>query len=463
MNQPTVAAISTPFGKGGIAVIRISGEDAITVAGRMFRPMSGRSLEAYPARTAVYGEILQEGRVIDTGLATVFRAPASFTGENVVEISCHGGILLSRTVLASAFLCGAEPAGPGEFSKRAFLSGKIGLTEAEGIMDLIDAESQAQIRLASGQARGHLRAEIDAVCAELKRLLSSVYAYVDYPDEDMTDVTVEELRDAVDRLLLKTARLRESYHAGKAICQGIKTVLIGKPNTGKSSLLNLLLGEERAIVTDIPGTTRDTVEESASLGQVMLRLCDTAGIRQTEDAVEKLGVARSVDKLKDAELIIGVFDASVPLTEEDHAVIAHLRDALDAGKEVLVLGNQCDKGQVLTQSDFPHEMQVIFASVRMDGAQTLETLRQTVETRYLSGALLDGEETAVVTNARQYAAICGAADALRSAKNALDMGMTQDVAGMDLELALARLRESDGRETSCEIVDEIFARFCVGK
>lgn len=458
----TIAAISTPFGKGGIAVIRISGDDAIAIACRMFRPASGRALSQAGAREAVYGSILHGSEIIDSGIATLFRAPASFTGEDTVEICCHGGILLTRKVLESAFLCGAVPAGPGEFTKRAFLNGKLHLTEAEGVIDLIEAESEEQLGLAVSQSRGRLSTEISKLSSELRALLASVYAYIDYPDEDLTDVPVQEMQARISALIARVARLRGSYASGKAIKEGIRTALVGKPNTGKSSILNLLLGEDRAIVTDIPGTTRDTVEESASLGRVMLRLCDTAGIRRTDDPVERLGVTRSMEKLQDAELIFGVFDGSAALDAEDAAVLELLGAARARGCEVILLCNKTDRGCVLTESDFPSEWTVLPISVKENGAAALDALRQAVETRYLDGTI-SLKDDAVVTSARQFASLCAAEASLKQAKEALDAGLTQDLAGMDLEEALSRLLETDGRAAASGIVDEIFSRFCVGK
>ncbi len=458
----TIAAISTPFGKGGIAVIRISGPQALEIADLMFRPVSGLPLSDASAKTAVYGSILHRDQIIDTGIATVFRAPASFTGEDTVEISCHGGILLTKTVLESAFLCGAEPAGPGEFTKRAFLNGKLSLTEAEGVIDLIEAESEEQIRLAASQSRGRLSGEIERLCRELKTILASVYAFIDYPDEDLTDLTVEEMKDAVDRLLNSVAQLRASYRSGKAVREGIKTVLVGKPNTGKSSVLNLLLGEERAIVTDVPGTTRDTVEESAVLDKVMLRLCDTAGIRSTSDTVEKIGVTKAIEKLGQAELILGVFDGSKALDAEDLSVISHLKQAKQCGAEVIVLLNKSDLGTCLTKEEFPPDMETLCISAQGKPHEAREQISRAVSARYIDGTL-SLKDDAIVTNARQFASLSAAEEALVRAKEALESGLTQDLAGMDLELALSRLSETDGRAAAAEIVDEIFSRFCVGK
>ncbi len=455
----TVAAISTPYGKGGIAVIRISGAEAVRVADRMFRLSGGRTLGGTESNRAVYGEILSEGEVIDTGIATVFRAPHSYTGEDTVEISCHGGILLQRTVLSAALLCGASPAGPGEFSKRAFLNGKLRLSQAEAVMELIEAESVEKLRLTSAQARGALSGRLDRLSADLKRLIASTYAFIDYPDEDLTDVSVPELIRALDGLRGETAALLRTYRCGKAVCEGLKTVIAGKPNTGKSSFLNLLLGEERAIVTDIAGTTRDTIEETATLGGVLLRLCDTAGIRETDDAVERAGVARACDKLESADLVLALFDGAREADGDDLAFLERLRRLKEKGTEIFVLINKADLPARIDRGLFAEFSPVLSVSAR--GGDTAE-LQRCVEERFLSGQLsYDG--TAILTNARQYAALSQADEALCRALDALKGGMTQDVAGLDMELALSRLAETDGRETAADITDEIFSHFCVGK
>ncbi len=456
----TVAALSTPPGKGGVAIIRISGEDALAVADAVFRPASGRALSSYPARSAVYGSILSGNEVLDTGIATLFVSPHSFTGEDTVEIACHGGILLSGAVLEAVLACGAEAAGPGEFTKRAFVNGKLSLTEAEAVIDLIDAESESQMRLASSNARGRLSAEIDAISADLRRLIASTYAFIDYPDEDLTDVSVAEMKAETARLHDAVCALSASYRAGRAIKEGVRTVLCGKPNTGKSSLLNLLLGTERAIVTDIPGTTRDTIEESVPLGHVMLRISDTAGIRQTEDAIEAIGVRRSLDQLEKADLILALFDASAPLDEADAAVLSHIARMRHA--RVIYLLTKTDRGLVLSAQDFPKGQTVLPISVRADGQNAKNRLCALVEAAFDAGDLNPGTD-AIVTDARQFASLTRAAESLSSALAALEAGMSQDIAGMDLELALSHLALTDGRGAGDEIVSEIFSRFCVGK
>lgn len=448
-----IAAISTPYGKGGIAVIRLSGKDAITLAAKIFRAMSGRSLTEIEGGRAVYGDIFQNGIRIDDGVATVFRAPHSFTGEDTVEIGCHGGMLITQQVLTAAFEAGFRPAMGGEFTKRAFLNGKISLSKAEAVIDLIDAENVEQLMLSSSASEGVLSKKIDAICDCLTDVLASVYSFIDYPDEDLTDMSASELLSKLSDLAESTERLCLSYRIGRAVKEGIKTAIVGKPNAGKSSLLNKLIGYDRAIVTSVPGTTRDTVEESTTVGRVTLRLCDTAGIRSTEDEVERLGIERSLIAIGEAELIIAVFDGTSELDELDYAVIDKL-NASDA--EIICVINKSDVSDV--KFDLPYKT----FSVSAKNGDGIEDLKAYISQLYVEEKL-DYRRTPVISNARQYAAASRALQYLNSAISALNDGFTQDVAGMDIESALSSLKEIDGRDVSTDVTDRIFSRFCVGK
>lgn len=449
-----IAAISTPYGRGGIAVIRLSGEGGIVLAEKLFVPKSKKRLSEIESGYAVYGDILRDGKRIDDGIATVFRAPRSFTGEDTVEISCHGGILLTQSVLSSALECGFRLAFGGEFSKRAFLNGKMSLSEAEAVIGLIDAESEEQLRLSASITNGVLKNGVNELCDEITELLASVYAYIDYPDEDLTDVSVSELTERAEKLLDGVAKLEASYRSGKAVSDGIKTAIVGKPNAGKSSVLNRLLGYDRAIVTSVAGTTRDTVEESAAVGRVTLRLCDTAGIRESGDEVERLGIERSIEKLNEAELILAVFDGSDQLDDLDRSVIDRI-SRTDA--EVIAVINKSDiKNDV--ELDIPFRKVTVSA---LDGSG-FDELKKMISELYVDEKL-NYDTTPVLTNARQFAAAQEAKLRLENALAALKNGFTQDIAGMDLELSLASLREIDGRNVSEEITDRIFSRFCVGK
>ena len=459
----TVSAISTPHGKGGIAVIRITGNEAIAVADRVFFPKSGKKLSEIPSNLSVFGGIRKENAEIDTGVAVVFRAPKSFTGEDTVEISCHGGILLAESVLESTFLAGAVPAGPGEFTKRAFLNGKLSLSQAEAVMELIEAESEEKILLSAKKTKGSLTKKLDALIEELKYLLASTYAFIDYPDEDLTDVTPEDMEKRVGVLEEKLKTLVDGYRSGKAISEGIPTVIAGKPNSGKSSLMNAILGEDRAIVSDIAGTTRDTIEEKAVVGRAILRLCDTAGIRQSDDPIEAEGVRRAERKLESADLILAVFDTSRPSDRDDERLLSLLAEEKAAGKDIIVLFNKSDLPVCLSSGFTDRISSLLGEPITVSaGKEEITPLAEEIEKRYLTGTVgIDTGE--LVTNARQHASLRQALDAVRSAREALRSGMTQDVASLDLELALARLSETDGRAASESVVNEIFSHFCVGK
>ena len=456
LHTDTVAAISTPYGKGGIAVVRLSGGQAIEIAGRVFTPKNGKKLSDFPGKTAVYGDIYKDGAVIDDGLATVFRAPASFTGEDTVEISCHGGVLLTARVYESLLSAGAEPAGPGEFSKRAFMNGKLSLSGAEAVINLINAENDSQIALAGKASRSLLSGETEAIYAVLTALLAQIYVFIDYPDEDLSDLSPSDFKDALENVHTRLCRLSDSYKMGHAVMEGIPTAIVGKPNTGKSSILNALLGRERAIVSPIAGTTRDTVEETATVGKILLRLSDTAGIHETEDTVEKMGVERSIKKLNDAELILAVFDGSRPADEEDR----HLIDLLaHSAVPILALFNKSDLPSQFDKAllkDLP-TLNVFAASGKMP-----EKFAEMLEDLFVGGQI-DYHDRAVLTSARQAAATNQAIESIEHAISALQSGFSPDIAALDVELAMSQIAAIDGRAVDEDIVSAIFSRFCVGK
>ena len=445
----TIAAISTPKGKGGVSLIRISGDEAIKVAEKV----TSRTLADVPANKTVHTLFAQDGKPFDDGMATVFYGPRSFTGEDTVELCCHGGLFVTQKLLSAVYAAGAYPAGPGEFTRRAFQNGKLSLSQAEAVGGIIDAKTERCLTVSLLQCTGSLSAKLSAMSDKLKGLIASVYAFIDYPDEDMTDVSVEELRAQLRELLSETEALCRSHNYGKAISEGIRTVIVGKPNTGKSALLNLLAGEERAIVTDIAGTTRDVVREQVKLGDILLNLSDTAGLRETEDTVEKIGVKRSVEALENAELVFAVFDGSLPLDEQDEEVLRLIRSYGKEAVTVCIL-NKCDLG-VTAVAPLPD-------AVRLSAVQGtgLEALEQAVKQK--CELVEDADDGEIITGARQFAALSKVKEHLTNALRSLD-GFTQDLAGLDMEQALGALYEADGREVSEEIVSEIFSHFCVGK
>ena len=454
----TVTAISTPPGKGGVAVIRVSGDDALAVAAKCFVPKSGKPVSAVPPRRAVYGNILLDGKIIDDGLLLYFPAPDSYTGEDVIELSCHGGSLLAGLVLEATLRAGAIPAPAGEFTRRAYLAGKLSLSDVEAVGLAIDAVTPAQVRLAASDSRNRLRDAIGGLHDRLLTLLSSLYAGIDYPDEDLAELSGKEISDGIRQILSDLTALGDTYRTGRAIREGLPAVIAGKPNVGKSAVFNRLLGEDAAIVTEIPGTTRDVLEYPLAVGRALLRLADTAGLRDTADPVETIGVERARKKIGGAEVLLLVLDTSRPQDPEDRELIDLAREF--AGVAVLLL-NKSDLPAVWGKNDLPENSPAAFAVSAETGAGF------DCVTEYLSRSLTDENlslgEDAVVASARQSAAIRSACDDLASCLDSLARGVPIDAAASLAEAALASLSEVDGRTVSGEIVDEIFSRFCVGK
>lgn len=458
----TIAAISTARGKGGVALLRISGPDAVSICERVFLPKSGKKLSEYAPRTAVFGSIYApddrgEWNEIDNGLATVFRAPASFTGEDTVEICCHGGILLTQTVLTACLAAGARAAEAGEFTRRAFLNGKMGLSAAEALGDLLEAQTREQLTLAhagtDGRVERKCREIYDALCA----VLSSVYAKIDYPDEDLAEMSREEMQASLNDCIVRVEKLLDTYRTGHAIAEGIPTVICGKPNVGKSSLYNLIVGHDAAIVTDVEGTTRDVLTETAALGRVTLRLFDTAGLRQTEDVVERIGIDRARKALEDAELILAVFDGSVAPDKEDQALAQSLSGS---NATVIAVINKSDLG--ITEENFykTHFSHTVTLSAKAgEGTEELSAL---VESCFINGEL-DTKADTVLTNARQRGAAIATLEALKRAQEGLELGLPVELCCSDCEAAMQAIAELDGRAVSEDIVSHIFSHFCVGK
>lgn len=461
----TIAAISTPHGKGGVAVIRISGADAIEVAERVFLPKSGKALRELAPNMTVYGDIMMPAvgsapaTVIDDGMAVCFHAPRSFTGEDTVEISCHGGILITGQVLGAVLGAGARQAEAGEFTRRAFVNGKLTLSEAEALGALLEAQTQGQLLISRGGMSGILSGELKVLYDRLCEIVTSVYAKIDFPDEDLAELSTEEILRRLEEIHTKLDRLCATYGTGRAVCEGIRTVLCGRTNAGKSSLYNQLVGRDAAIVTDIAGTTRDLLEETVTVGHVMLRLCDTAGLRESDDPVERIGIKRAKEQLDAAELVLAVFDRSVPLTEEDTSLLERLR-ALTV--PVLILLNKCDLDAAWDAAALGGFDQENMLTVSGSEGVGVDQLRERIEALFLDGTL-DLRSDAIVANARQYAALCHAMEHVAGALAAARAAFSEDVSCVDLELAMAALAEVDGRAVTEDIVSQIFSHFCVGK
>ncbi len=457
-NTSTIAAISTAHGKGGIAVLRISGTDAVEISEKVFFPIKG-SLCEVPSNKAVYGHIYYRGEKIDDGMATVFRAPKSFTGEDTVEISCHGSEIGTSMVLSALLEAGAVMAEPGEFTKRAFLSGKLTLSQAEAIGELIDAESAASARLSAAKLGGVMGEKINSFAESIMNILTSVYAYIDYPDEDIADMSAGEMRIACRKVLSEVSALLSTYDTGRAISKGIPSAIIGAPNVGKSSFLNLLLGTDRAIVTDIAGTTRDVITESVNIGNIRLLLSDTAGIRDTEDVVEKIGVERSGKALGEAELVFALFDTSRDICDDDREIISKLCECKNTKKIIAVL-NKSDKGDFakVYKDELSGFDTLYFCTLGGDGKKELERLLLA----YYPGGDAEIRSGLIVTGARQYASLKNAQSSLSAALTALET-LTPDMCCAELEGAVRSLLEIDGRSVNEKIVEGIFSHFCVGK
>lgn len=450
-----IAAIATPHGIGGIGVIRLSGYDVFAVAQRVFRSKSGKMLADMAGYTAAFGQVCDVGGPVDEAVALVFRAPKSYTGEDVVEISCHGGETVLRRTLAALLAAGARMAGPGEFTRRAFLHGRMDLTEAEAVMQLIGAQNADAARAALAQHEGALHREIGQIKETLYQLSAELAAYFDYPDDDIPALTRESVLPRLAGVQEKLEMLCVQYETGRVLRDGVTVAIVGKPNVGKSTLMNRLLGEERSIVTEVAGTTRDVVEESAQFAGMTLHLFDTAGLHETDDPVERIGVARAKSKMEQSVLVFALFDGSRPLDKEDEAILSMLR-----GRRVIAilskadLPQRCDAAQV--RAAFPDVVSISAAEARGMGA--LETC---LRDRFRLEAL--DPRAGMLANARQLDCALRAKAAVAESRKALEAGFTLDVLSVGLQTAENALAELTGEQASEAVIEKVFAQFCVGK
>lgn len=452
----TIAAIATPAQPGAIGILRLSGAGTCAALDAVFRAKNGKNAGAQRSRTMVLGELLDEtGQVIDNVLCVVFPAPHSYTGEDCAELHCHGSPIVLDAGLRALFAAGCRQAAGGEFTKRAFLNGQLDLIQAESVVDLIDAETAQQAHNAVCQLDGALSRTVGRIYDELMDMAARFYAVVDYPDEDIEDLQRQEMLDTLRRAQGELESLVAGFSRGRLMKLGVPTVLLGKPNAGKSSLLNALLGYDRAIVTDVAGTTRDTVEEKAEVGGVLLRLIDTAGIRQGGDAVEALGVERSRAAAKNASLAVLVLDGSRPLTQEDEDAIALAQTV----PHLIVAVNKSDLPRAVDIGGLADRFDNV-ASVSAATGEGLDVLTDAIAAQFPAGSTAGG---ALLTNARQADAANRALSAVAEARSALRIGMTADVVLTDCESALAALGELNGKRVRDDLIDTIFSRFCVGK
>ena len=449
-----IAAVATGKVPCAIGILRLSGMGCDRVADQVFLPDCGKKIAQLRPRSLYLGKVCDRwGRVIDQAMAVYCPAPHSYTGEDTVELQCHGSPAMLASALEALLAAGARQAGPGEFTKRAFLNGQLDLTQAEAVIDLIDAQTAEAAANAAGQLGGALLGRIEPVYRRMSELCSHFHAVLDYPDEDIADFELRELDETLSFSSSALKQLLATYEKGRFLKQGVKTVLLGKPNVGNSSLLNALAGYDRVIVTEIAGTTRDTVEEPVRLGKVLLRLTDTAGIRSSEDRIEAMGVERSRQAAKAAELAIFVCDGSAPLTQEDHL-------AMEAAQEApyrIALINKSDCSTVISGAQLPFETVLEVSARQGDG---LDALRGWIEATFAGAGQIDGS---VLTNPRQFGALRRAADAIDRAIAALPLGLTPDALLTDVEAAMEALGEVIGRTVREDITNGIFERFCVGK
>ena len=451
----TIAAIATGNALAAIGIVRLSGDSAIDVADRVFFPADGGRMSEKADRKLVYGELRDGGRALDLCLCTISRAPNSYTGEDTAELQLHGSPVVLGECLRLLFENGARQALAGEFTKRAFLNGRMDLTQAEAVVDLIDAETPEAAFVAADQLGGTLLRGIDGIYSDLTDIMSHFHAVLDYPDEDIGEFELAAYAGRLAEIEARLTALLATFERGRVLRSGVRCAMIGRPNVGKSSILNALLGYDRAIVTDVPGTTRDTIEEKLRLGRVLLRLTDTAGLRPAGDVVESIGVERSLAAAREAELVIAVFDGSSPLTEGDMAVIS----AAGGKERRIALINKSDLPQKLDEAhlreSFEHVLRV--SALRGEGFDGLERV---VGDMYPSG---EGHRGAMLTNERQADAVSRARESVGAALSAVDAGMTPDAALCEVEAAMSALGELTGRTVRDDITARIFERFCVGK
>ena len=450
----TIAAVSTGNQVSAIGIIRLTGDDCISVAEAVFTLNSKKPLSDAADRKLVLGTLAdKQSRVIDQCMAVISRAPHSYTGENTVEFHCHGSPAVLAAGLEALYAAGARPAQRGEFTKRAFLNGKLDLTQAEAVIDLIEADTADAAANAAGQVGGVLQKKLAPIYDDLTNLCSHFHAVLDYPDEDIEDFGLDSYESSLQTDAKALNTLLSTYGQGRILRQGVAAAIVGKPNVGKSSLLNALVGYDRCIVTDIPGTTRDTVEETVMLGSTRLRLIDTAGIRETDDAVEAIGVERSKQAVENADLVLFVCDGSKELTAEDQDII----DLCSEHEHAIALINKTDLGSAVFPSDLPF-MTVIHICAKT--GEGLDQLVDIVDTMFEGSAPCDGS---ILTNARQYSAVSRAYDAMGRALRGLKLGLTPDMVLIDVEEAMEAMGEVTGATVREDITARIFERFCVGK
>lgn len=453
-----IAAISTPLGSGGIGIVRMSGTGCIALADTLFQ--GKKKLTQKATHTLSYGKIIdgKNGEVIDEVLVSVMKAPHTYTKEDIVEINCHGGFLVTQRVLQAVLVAGARLAEPGEFTKRGFLNGRIDLTQAEAIIDLIQSKTELSRQAAVNQLEGRLKIQVREMRNDVIDMIASIEAVIDYPEHDVEEETYDTMEKATKQLLQRMEKLLAGADRGKILREGLQTVIVGKPNVGKSSLLNWFLEEDRAIVTDIPGTTRDTVEEYINIDGISIKIVDTAGIRETGDVVEKMGVEKSKTYAEQADLILMMLDASRPLEQEDKEILSFIQ-----GKHTIVLLNKADLEQKLSHAEleqYVSKKQILSVSVKHNTG--FDALIDAIKTMFFSGQTATADD-ALLGNTRHKTALFQAKEAMERCLVTIQTRMPEDFISMDLQDASHALGEITGDVTDEEIIDRIFTKFCLGK
>lgn len=453
----TIAAISTAPGNAGIGIIRLSGDDCFKILQKIFKPKNKGEIKGY---TIKYGNIVksENDEIIDEVLVSYFVAPKSYTKENMCEINSHGGIVVENQILEECLKNGAVLAEPGEFTKRAFMNGRIDLSQAEAVIDIINSKTEEEMMVAQRHLEGSLSKKIKDIQGEILNLMADIEASIDYPEYDIEETTNKKINDTLNSVEEKLLKLKNSFENGKILKEGIKTAIIGKPNVGKSSLLNLILGENRAIVSDIEGTTRDTIEEYINIKGIPLKIVDTAGIRKTNDEVEKIGVERSINNISDAELIIALFDDSRAFDDQDQKIL----DLIE-GKKTIILINKIDLGKNLIKENeklkkFKNNI-IEFSTINETG---LDKLYNKIEELFKLNEL-DCENTEIITNNRHKQQILYALEDVAKGRESLETHMPVDITAICLKDILERLAEITGENVSEDIINEIFKKFCLGK
>ena len=456
--EDTIAAVATAMAPSGIGIVRISGPEAVAVADRLYRgKKKEKRLENMKSHTIHYGWIVEQEQVLDEVLVMLMRGPHSYTGEDTVEIDCHGGVLAVKRVLEAAVHAGARLAEPGEFTKRAFLNGRIDLSQAEAVMDVISAKSEYALQSSVSQLQGSVSRAVKEIREKLLYEIAFIESALDDPEHVSLDGYPERLKEIVRKEKVRIEKLLKSADDGKLLQEGIKTVILGKPNAGKSSLLNLLVGEEKAIVTEIAGTTRDVLEEQITLGGISLRMLDTAGIRSTADKVEQIGVERAKEHAKDADLILYVVDASVPLDENDAQIMELLR-----GRKTILLLNKSDLQTMIPAEELTERVNAPVLNISAREETGLEELETMIKEMFFQGEISFNDEV-YITNLRQKQALKDALESLKLVENSIEAGMPEDFFSIDLMNAYERLGSMIGESVGEDLVNEIFSKFCTGK